>query len=801
MKRWIPALALLLGGSANYAAADYVILMLNISGASRGGGAGILGGGMGGAGMGGTRPGGALGGAVGMPGGAAGMVGGPPGPGGAFGMGGVRPPGGAAGQVGIPPAGALGAGGVPPGGALGAGGVPPGGALGAGGVPPAGALGVGGVPPGGVPPGGVPPGGAFGMNGRPPAGGPGAGSAPPPGAFGGMGGGPPAGAAGGSGNFRPPMGAGGAPGMPGGAMGMPGGAFGMGGSGSGMPGGFFGNFPGLGKQPTQDVDDDAHFIVVLVEVKNGESGDYLKKLEAGKPILVRHKWGTTHLLAQTPVSKTILLKDGSGKPQPTVSDRYSRMNADTFPAGGTPSAERVLHLARWCLEHGLVGRYVEVMDKLVELDKNIPAAKAYAAVKAALQKPAEKNKDAGDWRAKLMESYKIAEKPGYHYALLHTSPLTTAEVDQMLETLENTFRGFYYWWALRGVELPVPQERQLAVLTDKSDDLHRFHALLTSGPMVGDGFFARRERLTVLSSRRLDESYNALDKFAQSQYRANGVNLDTVLTSQKPPRGMDQFTFWDAQMVALVLKAMETEAQRITVSHDASRQLLYAAGLLPRNVSAPEWFLFGMGSFFETSPQSPWPTIGAPSFYWLPLFKELKADGKLEKTPYDTLRKVVTDGYFRSLPPRGEAGSPGRLLHDEALRKARTTAWSLAYWLAQDEKVAKIDGLRRYCKELSKLPRDLELDDSTLLEAFARALDAVDGANKPDPAKLSRLAESWFNRMNNETLEYEGLRKQIKEFYKDNQRKTEKNPNPAADNPAGPGGVPGLPGGIRPPGY
>jgi hypothetical protein len=805
MKRWFPALALLLGGSANYAAADYVILMLNISGASRGGGAGILGGGMAGAGMGGMRPGGALGGAVGMPGGAAGVGGGPPGPGGAFGMGGIRPPSGAAGQVGIPPAGALGAGGVPPGGALGVGGVPPGGALGAGGVPP------GGVPPGGVPPGGVPPGGAFGMNGRPPAGGPGVGGGAPPGAFAGMGGGPPGGAMGASGGFRPPMGAGGAPGMPGGAMGMPGGAmgmpggaFGMAGGGPGRPGGIFGNFPGMGRQPTQDVDDNSHFIVAVVEVQAESGGDYVKKLEGGLlPIVVRHHWGTAHLRSQTAVSKTILLKDGRGKPQPTVIHRYTAIEYPrAFPPGGTPQPNDVLYLAKWCLEHGLVSRFVEVMDKLVELDKNLPAAKAYAAVKAALQKPAEKNKDAGDWRAKLMESYKIAEKPGYHYALLHTSQLTTAEVDQMLETLENTFRGFYYWWALRGVELPVPQERQLAVLTDKSDDLHRFHGLLTSGPMVGDGFFARRERLTVLSSRRLDESYDALDKFAQAQYRANGVNLDTILTSQKPPRGMDQITFWDAQLVALLLKAMETEAQRTTVSHDASRQLLYAAGLLPRNVSAPEWFLFGMGSFFETSPQSPWPTIGAPSFYWLPLFKELKADGKLEKTAYDTLRKVVTDGYFRSLPPRGEGGSPGRLLHDEALRKARTTSWALAYWLAQDEKVdglRNVDGLRRYCKELSKLPRDLELDESTLLEAFARAFNAVDGNNKPDPAKLARLANQWFNRMNSETLDYEGLRKQIKEYYKDNQQKTEKNPNPAAGNPAGPGGfVP--PGGFRPPG-
>jgi hypothetical protein len=751
MKCWFLAAALLLGCTATDASADYVILMLNISHVPRG--AGVLGGGMAGgnvgmpggmAGMAGGRPAGALG-VAGGPGmaGAQGMVGMPPG-GAAFGAGGgARPPGGAAGMVGVPPGGVAGAGGVPPGGAMG--GIPPGGG--------AGAAGVSGMRPGG---------------------------------FAGMAGSPPGGAAG-AGGLRPPGMPGGAMGMPGGAMGMPGGAMGMPGGGA-RGGGFLGNFGGLGGRAFQEVDDNAHFIVAVVEVENAEAGNYVKKLDEGRPILVRHKWGTSYLRAQTALSKTILLKVG-GKPLPTVSRRYNEIEYPrAFPAGGTPELAKVLFLARWCLEHGQVGRYTEVMDKLVELDRNLPAAKAYTAVKAALKQPPEKNDAAGAWRAKLMESYKLAEKPGYHYALLHSSQAgSAAELDQVLDTLENTFLGFYYWWALRGIELPVPRERQLAVLTDKTDDLHRFHAILTSGPMVGDGFFARREGLTVLSSRRLDESYDALDKFGQSRFWSNGLDRQAVLAGQKPKGTTDPEIFRDAQLVALLLKAMETEAQRTTVSHNASRQLLYSAGLLPRNVSAPEWFLFGMGSFFETSPQAPWPTIGGPSFYWLPLFRELKA----EKTPYDTLRTVVTDGYFRTVPPRGEAGSLVRKAHDEALRKARATSWALTYWLAKE----KVDGLRRYCKELGKLPRDLELDESTLLEAFARALNAVDGANKPDPAKLATLAERWFDFMNNETLDSEGLRKQIKEYYKDNQQTIEK-----MSNPGGPGGGPGFPGGLSPPG-
>lgn len=533
----------------------------------------------------------------------------------------------------------------------------------------------------------------------------------------------------------------------------------------GPGGGLFGMMAGMGQAARQDFDDNPRFIVAIVEVEN-LNRDPDKRLEHGLPINVRHHWGTAQLRAQTPNSKTILLKSG-GKPLPAVIHLFEGKYKDVFT--GSPSPPKVQELADWCLAHGLVDKFAEVMDKLVELDKANPAAVAYAKVRDALKQPPQKNEVAGSWRAKLLQEYRVTEKEGYHYALVHSPQAgTQAEMDRVLQTLENTFRGFYYWWALRGVsDLTIPRERQVAVLTDKTDDLTRFHSILTSGPMVGDGFFARREGLTVLSSRRLDEPYDALDKYSNIWW-SQGFQKEALLTGKKGaghPRTAALETILDAQMVALVLKAMEVESLLHTVSHDASRQLLYAAGLLPRNVSAPEWFLFGMGSFFETSPQSPWPTIGAPSFYWLPLFKELKKDNRFQKTPNETLRAVVTDHYFRTLPPRGEPDTPTRRAYEEALRKARTASWSLAHFMARE----KLPELRRYCKELGKLPRDLELDESTLLEAFARAVGAVDAANKPDLAKLGELANRWFAYIDNTTLESEDLRKQIQQYYREMQ--------------------------------
>ena len=74
------------------------------------------------------------------------------------------------------------------------------------------------------------------------------------------------------------------------------------------------------------------------------------------------------------------------------------------------------------------------------------------------------------------------------------------------------------------------------------------------------------------------------------------------------------------------------------------------------------------------------------------------------------------------------------------MRKSRATAWSLTYFLAQK----KLDGLLHYFKELGRMPRDLELNEDTLLNGFARAFDCVDGTKKVDTRKLSSLADQWY---------------------------------------------------------
>jgi hypothetical protein len=587
-------------------------------------------------------------------------------------------------------------------------------------------------------------------------------------------------------------GVGGAPGagFPGGLQGAPGAGFpgglqgapgaGIRGGVPGLPGGLPGGKRGMGGVPAMtgaaDIDDVPYFILAVVEVKPYlNNGDVLKQFQKGEklglsPSLAKVKLTDrlgeeydktnkpVYLLSHPSFGELHVLTESGGKSLPTVQQQFDK-KLENLTLKGKPSAESLLQLAEWTLSHGLIDKFPTVMDKLVEADKGHRAAVAYLKVKSAIDQPPARDEGAIAQLKKALGGYK--DVPGqYHYVLLYDRATALADVKAHLSQLENSFRGFYYWFALKGVALPTPSRRQVVVLTGSEKDFDSYHKALASGPVVVDGFYARRENLAVMSSKRLDESYDALSKYYQSWEDKGFRRADILL---KPPK-TDLQSVAEAQMLALMLKSMEKEAELATVSHDASRQLLFASGLLPNNVAAPEWLLFGMGSFFETPLQSPWPSLGAPNSYYLPHWTELKGKG-LEKTRGDTLRRVVTDAYFRGLPTEGKAGSDERHVHDAALRKARATAWSLAYFLATSER--RFEGLLAYFKELSKMPRDIELDDEILLGCFARAFGLVDASNKLDNAKLVSLEREWFSHMDNVHFESEATVKKIRQTLRD----------------------------------
>jgi Protein of unknown function (DUF1570) len=647
--------------------------------------------------------------------------------------------------------------------------IPGAGAIGV--IPGSGALGGSGLTPSSPPGGGFPgqPGGGGLTPSSPPGGGfpgrPGGGgltpSSPPGGGFPG----------------RP---GGGFPGQPGGGFpGQPGGGF------PGQPGGGFpgqpgaGGFPGEGAgfgflgqgagQPGAPIE-----VVAVVEV-DASYKTLTKVLKPGQtiPLEVRTHWGATKLW-NLPAAPDVRVYPTSE--EPNVAKRYAAEFAKVFKdrSNPKPSAEQIQKLAEYALTHDLNDKFVEIMKKLAEDNPANEAVVAFLKVQADLDRPVGKGGSA-ELKSHLADYKEATLKDDKgHFVLFHK--LSNNELDVVqgrLAHLEDSLRTYYYWFALKGVVLPVPTERLPALLTAKEPEFKRTRDSLASPPVVGDGVFARRENLTVFCARPLDSQYDMLDKFTNTKMTQYNLNLHDLLTGKDVVKGSNKYEVAYGGMLALALKELEDEAERAGASHDASRQLLFASGLLPRNVTVPEWTLFGMGSFFETAEHSPWPTPAGLSVIYLPIYRaELGDKGKhYEGTPYKTLRKIVTDGYFRDLAPDDYKNKTERLM------KARSATWSLTYFLAQK----KLGNLQRYFKNLSEMPRDLELDDAALLECFARAFDCYDAkTKKPDESKLTALAELWQNEMLSEVLEGEEFLKTLQTIYAESNAKPEeaKQPGP-----------------------
>lgn len=623
--------------------------------------------------------------------------------------------------------------------------------------------------PGPMNPGGGPmePGGGLG----PPGGmGPGGGLGPPGGPMGPGGSGPGGGPMGPGGGYRPPggpMGPGGGVGPPGGPMG-PGGIVGPGGMG---PGGIGGEFL------DEDPDPTALHVVTVVEVTSVLRPEHAALI--GKaPVYIGHRWGGTVLAPSERILISAMPKSQTSL-RPSVSrswdDAYRKVMKDV-KRDEKPPLDEMLRLAGRALEWGLLSEYGKAMDHAADVDPKHASTAAYLKIKEELAKPTPASKQAGVWRERLNRGFKIRE--GAHYTLLHQAPKDDSpDVVSRVNRLEDSFRGFYYWFALKGVALSVPKERFVAVLVPQENEFNRIHQTFDGQPLVTDGFHARRDNLTVFSAVRRDEAYLALRKY-MNPHLADRDPQDLLKGKGK--------TIQDFQLgtAVLMLKSLEKDSELSSVSHEVPRQLLAGAGLLPRNVNAPEWVQFGLGSFFETPSGAAWASYGAAGstlldqHNYLLNYKLWAKNKKLDK-PEVQLEKCITDVYFRASSEKDPAAS----------LKARTHAWGLTYFLAQ----TRLPQLMNYYKELGKLPRDLDFDSEVLMTTFGRAFGMLDRDGKVNGTQFKRLAAEWHQYMTNTPLELEEVINMVRK----GQAMLKEGKHPGANQGGNQGGNPGG----TPPGY
>jgi Protein of unknown function (DUF1570) len=423
--------------------------------------------------------------------------------------------------------------------------------------------------------------------------------------------------------------------------------------------------------------------------------------------------------------------------------------------------EGQVRLAEWCLEVGLPDDAVKIMETLAGADAKVKetykqstqaAVNAFAKIAPILQGAVEPAAAAGRWKDRLGYSALSSSK---HYALVHQEN-TQESATRRLDYLENNFTTVYVWFALHGKALPGPTEKLAGVIVGAADEYRRYRDTFEATNLVADGFHARRENLAVFSARRLDRASVNFEQQTKDVYRQYRVeDLFKVKSAKELPQSTKKNInpnapetfeeFARASTLALVDAFLQEEAEIASATHEGTRQIFADTGLLPRNVMAPEWVRFGISAVFET-PKGPFPgkapTLkvamypggGGPHWAYMRFFEELRDTKVL--TPANAVPMFVStvlDSPFRSArkaeqqektqAKKSEEGDSKAVRSEELYNRARTLSWSLVYFLAK----ARFPEFINFLDELSKLPRDAELDGEAVIAAFGRAY-GIDGA-------------------------------------------------------------------------
>ncbi|VTR98352.1 DUF1570 domain-containing protein [Tuwongella immobilis] len=689
-----------------------------------------------------------------------------------------------------------------------------------GGIGPMGPGGIGPMGPGGFGPMGPGGFGPMGPGGIGPMG-PG-GSGYPPGGFGPMGpGGGRGGDSGGAGILGVAPGGSGYPGAEGGGRGGRGpggpgmGAPGLGGPGMGAPGmigpGMGG--PGLpGGQGGTDAKPKLKFdprtmLMAVVRLKAAPTTSVL----GGQPFLqVQHDFD----------GKTYIYKDSSilvdAVKRKSINDvwreRFILLERNRVPA-------KIFEEAEWTLRNGLIeesGRLLTELSKMLPTARDkmnprqIAAAEAFEKLKPELDKPsADDTATVDEWMARL--NYRQAAR-SEHYVMLHNGESAQSpEVTRKLDMLEENRKLFYYWFALNGRALPVNSTKLLTVQTERMNDFNDAQLALGADALTTDAFLALRQNIVVFAPHRLDYAYQNFMQVTR-KIEQDGWQLSNLLKGEVPRTSGGQKSTGElvarAQTLALMERALIQESEQSSVSHEGSRQLLVAAGLMPRFVDAPEWLRFGSAAFFE-APKGPfpsetsavkvafWRTPASPSWAYAKYFNDLDQAKKWGKTPSELLRETLTDAIFRraraglsTTEQRYENREKALKKRDDDQALSRTLAWSLAYYLMKDQP-AKLDAL---VQELRGLPRDLDFDDESKVLIFARAMGFAPN-DKVDPVGMRNFAEGWFRFMRTQQAP-------VVDVVLDDSLVTNPSSNPNGGYPGGPGGSPaGPPGSPGGPGF
>lgn len=381
----------------------------------------------------------------------------------------------------------------------------------------------------------------------------------------------------------------------------------------------------------------------------------------------------------------------------------------------TPTdAQPLLDLIRDALQFGMTGEAVKYSDALLAASKDAKGAtkfgdgpKQYAALYEKLRPKligsAARPPDAEYWQTRLSTiGGNSSVRVQGHYALIMWD-VAEGEAARRFAQLEDNFRAFFLWHALRGVALEVPATAMLAVLPPTGDKVVLLargleaitpYATLADRPaaaraierlmMPADGFYSPDHDLLVLSPERLDgagQTFRAQNK----QMWREGSNRKDLVAGFGPKIGPDLRTgdpgrytpeaVARMQTLATVETYLEAEGEVSAVTREGGRQLLYATGLLARHVATPNWLINGSAEYLHR-PKGPVFTTkedgktvvslmlatgyGVPNYVLHKHFTDMLARKELmtKGNPELLLRNVLTDGYYVAVRDGEELDAP-----------------------------------------------------------------------------------------------------------------------------------------------
>jgi hypothetical protein len=316
------------------------------------------------------------------------------------------------------------------------------------------------------------------------------------------------------------------------------------------------------------------------------------------------KFGTTYI--NTNQDDIILDYKGVSKGVDQFPDPKKQLSNKRRDSKQYGSPEGQVRLAEWCLEVGLPDDCASILEALSTSPAKeqfkpttTAAVEAYGKIKNLIAANIEGSNRANEWKERLGYQALSVSK---HYAIVHQD-ISQASANRRLDALENNFKTVYLWFAIRGKALTAPSEKLVAVIVGDASEFRRYRDTFEQSNLAADGFHARRENLAVFSARRLDKASVNFEQLVKDVYRVSAK--DDLFKSKLPnpkdnPTGPQNYRDYSrASTLALVDNLLQEEAEIASATSEGTKQIFAEAGLLPRNVLAPEWLRTGIAALFE----------------------------------------------------------------------------------------------------------------------------------------------------------------------------------------------------------